>query len=95
MTIDEMIAVLQAYKEGNQIEVRWKSPNNLSWDIISAPGWNFLDHEYRIAPKQTKKIKLDAWIDLAGELRFYKSNTNVIARWTRVPSEDKEITIEE
>lgn len=97
MTIDEMIAVLRAYKEGKQIDVRWKDriKHTDDWDDDRKPCWNFQDYDYRIAPKQTKKIRLKAWLDISGELRLYIPNTIETTCWKRVPSEDKEITIEE
>lgn len=52
MTIDEMIAVLQAAKEGKAIQWRHRGTSDQDW--WNAPGnlgWNFDLHEYRVRPK--------------------------------------------
>lgn len=49
MTTEEMIAVLQAYKEGKTIEFTIKGHSN--WEITDRPLWNFECLEYRIKPE--------------------------------------------
>lgn len=49
MTIDEMIAVLQAYKEGKTIESKVKTTD--IWNPISYPVWNFMENDYRVKPE--------------------------------------------
>lgn len=49
MNIDEMIAVLQAYKEGKAIEFRLR--NSLVWCKCNLPVWDWLDYEYRVKPE--------------------------------------------
>jgi len=49
MSIDAMIEVLKAYKEGKKIEFRSKMwPDWMVCD--SEPYWNFQHVEYRVAP---------------------------------------------
>lgn len=50
MTIDEMIAVLQAAKEGKAIEFRSKSART-SWGSAATPSWDFFSNEYRVKPE--------------------------------------------
>ena len=92
-SIESMIEVLQAYKDGKKVEAR---QGNGTWlSLTSAPFWNFRENEYRIAPEPKKKVKLEAWF---GELKrliwvekgFYEKSPPF---WTRVPSEDKEIEL--
>lgn len=52
MTHDEMIAVIQAHKEGKQIEFR--APPIGRWCSASSPSWEFSRYEYRVA--KTKKV---------------------------------------
>lgn len=96
MTIDEMIAVLQAYKEGKQIQ--YSDEGIDEWNDylpFHNPTFDFKHYNYRIAPKQMKKIKLLAYFTGTG-LSWYAEGTTVVgSRWFRVPSEDKEITLEE
>lgn len=49
MTHGEMIAVIQAHKNGERIQYR---PRHFDeWDdCVIDPGWNFMDFEYRVKP---------------------------------------------
>ena len=52
MTIDEMIAVLQAAKEGKTIQARRISDLPcLPWQTTDKPQWDFGSTEYRIVPE--------------------------------------------
>lgn len=53
MTIDEMIAVLTAHKEGKAIQATSRC-NESGWFEIKNPSWDFSAMEYRIKPE--KKI---------------------------------------
>jgi hypothetical protein len=50
-TPDEMIAVIQAFKEGEKIEYKFVDENN--WHACQDPCWDFLRTNYRVKP--TKK----------------------------------------
>jgi hypothetical protein len=54
MTIDEMVAVLQAYKAGKKIQVR----SGANWVETKSPVWDFFSCTYRIAPEQ-----LEIWVN--------------------------------
>ena len=60
MTHDEMIAVIQAQKDGQKIQWRLKGAANWREDYedASGPAFNFYSNEYRIKPKSR-----DWWID--------------------------------
>ena len=91
-SIESMIEVLQAYKDGKKIEFL----NIVGvWEKLTNPSWDFRAYEYRIAPEPKKKMKLGAWLRPAGQLVWYDiSKVNVFADdWIRVPSEDKEILL--
>lgn len=47
MTTSEMIAVMQAYEEGKEIEFRSKGSS--AWHGAN-PKWNWAEYEYRVAP---------------------------------------------
>lgn len=91
-SIESMIEVLQAYQAGKKIEFTcdgfW-SP----CDEESGPAWNFDKFQYRIAPEQKKKVKLVAFIDSHGELRWIREELFWKVDLVRVPSEDKEILL--
>lgn len=49
MTHDEMIAVIQAHKEGKTIEWRYKRLDvRGGWQIVTLSVWNFEAYEYRV-----------------------------------------------
>lgn len=50
MTTDEMIAVLQAYKEGKKIEVRYIHSKD-DWVVALTPCWDFATYTYRVKPE--------------------------------------------
>ncbi len=59
MTEDEMIAVIQSYNDGKQIQCALKDDNRgcFDWDNVSercGPQWNFQTHIYRVAPEPRK-----------------------------------------
>ena len=60
MTPQEMIDVLQAYKDGQILEYQQKTNSpalNKQWMICSRnPAWNFEVYNYRIKKKQQKEL---------------------------------------
>lgn len=49
MTHDEMIAVIQAHKEGKKLQVLYSL--TASWEDISNPSFNFSVCKYRVKPE--------------------------------------------
>ena len=50
MTHDEMIAVIQAHKNGGKVEYMGRA--EITWTPVSGnPLWNFAAHDYRIKPE--------------------------------------------
>lgn len=92
-SIESMIEVLQAYKDGKKIEI--KDSTKAEWRTCLSPLFNFSSCEYRIAPEQKKKVKLEAWLSPTGQLMWY--DMSKVHTWSsdfiRVPSEDKEILL--
>ena len=85
----EAIKVMQHYADGGEVEYR--SCDKSDWSFDDSPWWNWISYTYRI--KQTpKKVKLYAHLDAYG-LLFWCSGELVV--YQRVPSEDKEVEIEE
>lgn len=51
-TIDEMIAVMQAFKEGKKIEIRREGDDEGDdWVDICCPKWNWHGYDYRVKPE--------------------------------------------
>ena len=49
--IDEMIEVMQAYKNGEQIEFCYTDEVIKVWEDTGKPLWNWGDTDYRVKPK--------------------------------------------
>lgn len=52
MTHDEMIAVIQAHKNGKKIQLRRKGSSD--WTPSAGPGWDFVRFDYRVKPEKKK-----------------------------------------
>lgn len=51
-TPDEIIAVVQAFKDGKQIQARYR---NEEWVDLCAPTWEFSRLEYRVKPESKRR----------------------------------------
>ena len=92
-TTEQMIEVMQAAARGERIE--WKHPGDgENWHESDCQYWNWSDYDYRVAPKPKKQIKMLAWFDRVN-LFWAKEAALALPSWTRVPSEDKIIEVEE
>lgn len=85
MTHDEMIAVIQAHKEGKQIQKRAKSFSQNGWYAVSLDGFNFNLYEYRIKPDPQV-----IYVVRTGESQLHITTTStkeaaaeVATRWNR------------
>ena len=50
-TTKEMIEVMQAYEEGEQIQI--KPSYTTEWSEANFPWWNWSDFDYRVKPKKS------------------------------------------
>ena len=58
MTHDEMIAVIQAHKEGKTIESRARGYRWDKWVTLNEePSWQFSEYDYRIKHETWKVVK--------------------------------------
>lgn len=85
MTIDEMIAVLEAHKRGEKIEIYISEG---SWNQIEKPSFNFGENTYRIAKPAPKKRKAECWRMSGGDFCWYQEGSDVSG--VRIPSLDME-----
>ena len=49
-TLDEKIAVMQAAKRGEPIEVKFYK--FAEWTSVEQPSWDWANHEYRVSPRK-------------------------------------------
>ena len=91
-SVESMIEVLQAYKDGKKIE--YLSTMDGTWSsCIGEPLFNFGNVKYRIAPEQKKKVKYMCFDDTF-ELRWWREDKGQFPKeWTRVPAEDREVEL--
>lgn len=54
MTIDQMIEVLTAAKDGKEIEFRYRDIPDDTWKPAPGLSWNFAVYDYRAAPPLVK-----------------------------------------
>jgi hypothetical protein len=89
----EAIKVMQHYADGGEVEA---SKNEwIDSYLNNDPDWDWIVNDYRIK-KTTKKIKLEAWIDVCGELRWFSEREDSPENChVRLPSEDKWVEVEE
>ena len=52
MTHDQMIAVIQAHKEGKTVQARLRG----RWVDLECPSWNFNANDYRVKPEPPKPV---------------------------------------
>ena len=75
-TIDEMIEVMTAYKNGAEIESK---PYVLEyWSNNYSPQWDWVDCEYRIK-EQKKKVVMEKWLlKIKGKEIYFEYSSNDI-----------------
>lgn len=60
MTEDEIIAVVQACKDGKRIERRSHAQFSTDWKLICGhPMWNFADFDYRVVEPKWRDATID------------------------------------
>ena len=84
--------LIHAWADGAEVE--YLSTDG-RWTLCSRPLWTD-ESSYRLRdkPAEKKKVKLLAWINY-GTLFWYTEDTDVQPSWIRVPSEDKEVEVDE
>lgn len=83
--------LIKAWAEGADIE--YKHSDRSDWERIKNPIWNGMG-EYRIKPKETKKIKMECWM-VYSRLEWYEEGKLKPREYqVRVPSEDKIIEVD-
>ena len=55
MTHDEIIAVIQAHKEGKAIQIKTSGRDWSDWCDCTNPSWNFATCDYRVKPAEPRE----------------------------------------
>ena len=75
MKVDEMVNVMAAYANGEDIEFRLADVDTTEsdWSYVASPTWDWRKYEYRIAPSKTgfpNGVNLiGGWIGYRGSAR--------------------------
>ena len=79
MTPDEIIAVVQAHKEGKEIELQPKGVAPMGWAYTTDPVWDFHHFNYRVRPEPKPDLirYAHAWIHPGSEASAPSSNDNL------------------
>jgi hypothetical protein len=83
-TTKEMIAVMQAYCNGKEIE--YSINTGESWKEVKNPSWNWASADYRVKQKEPEYLPFD-FTDaksLIGKIVKYKNDTNFLGMITSV-----------
>ena len=76
--------VMLAFAEGKTIQ--WRR-YDFKWEDSHTPLWDWFSNEYRVKPSEPKKVIIEAWLDITGEVRWQvKDNPFGPKQWTRLPS---------
>lgn len=70
-TLDDMIAVMQAAKDGKQIQCRQRKVSHCSpqeWIGYEPPYWNWVDFEYRVKPEPEYRVPRES--DVGRKVQF-------------------------
>jgi len=80
MTLREKIEVMQAFEQGEEIEISYVKQD--MWTDISNPGWSWGTYDYRVKPKPKQTITIEKWLCMSawdnyfvmeGEKAFFKT----------------------
>ena len=92
----EAIKVMQHYADGGEVECKFLDSLYGEWFEDTTPEWHWYNVDsYRIKKPTIKKVKLEAWIDVCGELRWFSERKDSPENChVRLPSEDKFVEAE-
>ena len=72
----EMILVMQAYEDGSEIEYRRKNVYGLGkWGYDEPPAWDWITFDYRIKPKEKKKVKLYKYAYKSSKTKLWEESS--------------------
>ena len=57
---DEMIKVMQHFRDGGEVENKEKHSDDAKW-ILACPVWNWGSFDYRIKPEK-QKVTIEKWL---------------------------------
>lgn len=63
---DHMIAVMQAAKEGKTIQCKFRAQGKDHWFDVAFPSWDWATFDYRIKPKEPRRIWVNMYDDHRG-----------------------------
>ncbi len=86
-TIEEKVEIYRAYLNGKQIQ--WKSEmNEIDWEDINAPSFNYETCDYRVKPEPTKQKVAYAFVSAKGYLEWNVDERYCSPGFVRYPEFD-------
>ena len=82
--IDYMIAVMQAAKEGKEIQRRHLHGIDAPWIDTPKPSWNWSTFDYRVKPAEPRRIWVNMYDDRRGFAHPSREQANARADNYRV-----------
>lgn len=84
MSPDEIIAVVQAHKEGKEIELQPRGVASAGWAYTFDPVWDFYHFNYRAKPNAEPNlvVTIRFWLTQAGGLMFHHCLSDANLRLT-------------
>jgi hypothetical protein len=77
MTPEEMIAVIQAHKDGAQIQFQNRDGNVYDWRTTDNPVFNFATYNYRVTPPKKPDVVKLVKLKLSDEAEVILTKTSV------------------
>ena len=75
-TLNEMIEVMEHYKNGGEVEYLGKDDEYTSWSKCGNPIWDWFGCEYRIRhPKQ--KVTIEKWLVEENGIKFVVETSDI------------------
>jgi len=68
-TINEMVAVMVAFKCGQKIQLT--SDSRTQWMDVEAPNWNWSLYDFRIKPREPRRIWVREYQSTPGEVMAF------------------------
>lgn len=86
-TVDEMIEVMKAYKEGKPIEFRGKAPGYQTWKAADEPIWDWDSLDYRVKP-EPEYVPYDSVLEVDRDKWVKKKGSSVLSKITALDLDD-------
>lgn len=89
-TIDEMIAVMTAYKNGKEIECKCKNMPCADWFTIEKPSWDWSCCDYRVK-QEPHYVPYDSVLEVERDKWFRQKSDTILRRISQIRLKENEV----